>query len=137
MSKKIIFSIFLFSIASIILNHIIGGIFEYFGLINKLNGPKFINETQDLHDFKSWYKNEIELMTANLYVSVRAMIVKSETQRKICENFSSYILPISIYAFNDENKIVFPYTFEESIYFENRTWINTILKKMLIKMILV
>ena len=26
-------------------------------------------------------------------------------ERKICENFSSYILPISIYAFNDENKI--------------------------------
>ena len=50
------------------------------------NYRKFINETQDLHDFKSWYKNEIELMTANLYVSVRAMIVKSETQRKICEN---------------------------------------------------
>ena len=48
MSKKIIFSIFLFSIASIILNHIIGSIFEYFGLINKLNGPKFINETQKI-----------------------------------------------------------------------------------------
>ena len=50
------------------------------------NYRKFINETEDFHDFKSWYKNEIELMTANLYLSVRAMIVKSETQRKICEN---------------------------------------------------
>ena len=40
----------------------------------------------------------------------------------------SYQTQVSL-NFNDENKIVFPYTFEESIYFENRTWINTIFKK--------
>lgn len=40
----------------------------------------------------------------------------------------SYQTQVSL-NFKDENKIVFPYTFEESIYFENRTWINTIFKK--------
>ena len=50
------------------------------------NYIKFTNETEDFFDFKSWFKDEIELMTANLYLSLRAMIVQNEQQRKICEN---------------------------------------------------
>ncbi|PJG42200.1 hypothetical protein XA39_13780 [Acinetobacter tandoii] len=50
------------------------------------NYIKFTNETEDFFDFKSWFKDEIELMTANLYLSLRAMIVQNEKQRKICEN---------------------------------------------------
>ena len=50
------------------------------------NYIKFTNETEDFFDFKSWFKDEVELMTANLYLSLRAMVVQNEQQRKICEN---------------------------------------------------
>lgn len=50
------------------------------------NYIKFTNETEDFFDFKSWFKDEVELMIANLYSSLRAMIVQNEQQRKICEN---------------------------------------------------
>ena len=50
------------------------------------NYIKFTNETEDFFDFKSWFKDEVELITANLYLSLRAMIAQNEQQRKICEN---------------------------------------------------
>lgn len=50
------------------------------------NYNKFINSTEDFQDFKLWYKEEIELFMASLFISLRGTVVKNEMQRKICEN---------------------------------------------------
>ena len=50
------------------------------------NYNKFINSTEDFQDFKLWYKDEIELFMASLFISLRGAVVKNEMQRKICEN---------------------------------------------------
>lgn len=50
------------------------------------NYNKFINSTEDFQDFKMWYKDEIELFMASLFISLRGTVVKNEMQRKICEN---------------------------------------------------
>lgn len=50
------------------------------------NYNKFINSTEDFQDFKLWYKDEIELFMASLFISLRDTVVKNEMQRKICEN---------------------------------------------------
>ena len=47
---------------------------------------KFINSTEGFQDFKLWYKDEIELFMASLFISLRGAVVKNEMQRKICEN---------------------------------------------------
>ena len=47
---------------------------------------KFINSTEGCQDFKLWYKDEIELFMASLFISLRGAVVKNEMQRKICEN---------------------------------------------------
>lgn len=48
----------------------------------------FIDSTKDIHDFKTWYKDKIELLTANLFLALRARIIKNEDQMKICENIT-------------------------------------------------
>lgn len=50
------------------------------------NYNKFINSTEGFQDFKLWYKDEIELFMASLFISLRGAVVKNEMQRKICEN---------------------------------------------------
>lgn len=47
---------------------------------------KFINSTEGFQDFKLWYKDEIELFMASLFISLRGAVVKNEMQGKICEN---------------------------------------------------
>lgn len=48
----------------------------------------FINSTEDTYDFKIWYKNQIELLTSNLFLGLRARLIKNEDQMKICENIT-------------------------------------------------
>jgi len=50
------------------------------------NYNKFINSTEDFQGFKLWYKDEIKLFMASLFISLRGTVVKNEMQRKICEN---------------------------------------------------
>ncbi|OTG91806.1 hypothetical protein [Acinetobacter sp. ANC 3813] len=48
----------------------------------------FINSTEDTYDFRIWYKNQIELLTSNLFLGLRARLIKNEDQMKICENIT-------------------------------------------------
>ncbi|MFN3072651.1 hypothetical protein ACK1JC_03400 [Acinetobacter sp. TY2] len=48
----------------------------------------FINSTDDTYDFKIWYRNQIELLTANLFLELSTRLVKNEHQMKICENIT-------------------------------------------------
>lgn len=48
----------------------------------------FINSTEDIYDFRIWYKNQIELLTSNLFLGLRARLIKNEDQMKICENIT-------------------------------------------------
>ncbi|MEN5133165.1 CPBP family intramembrane glutamic endopeptidase [Elizabethkingia anophelis] len=48
MNKKILFSIFIFSIALCALDHVLGAIFEQLDIIKNLKGPKFKNLTQEI-----------------------------------------------------------------------------------------